>query len=80
MRVWYPHGTPRTTGLRLQPGWNEVPVATATVLIERGIVTQKKPRGSASEEATAEDESKESSKEDESTAGRKRSRGRRIIE
>lgn len=79
MNVWYPQAKPRTTGLRLKPGWNEVPIATAAVLIERGIVVQEPP-GSASEKAT-EDES-ESSKEDEPTAGRRKRgrRGRRMIE
>lgn len=43
MKVWYPRSIPRATGLRLEPGWNELPVATAMVLIERGIVTQTEP-------------------------------------
>ena len=75
MRVWYPGSTPRTTGLRLVPGWNDLPISNALLLIERGIVTQEGP-GTA-EEAT------EAPKEDEEPKAGTRKKwrtARRIIE
>lgn len=45
--VFYPADTPRTDGLRLEPGWNEVPIANGNELVKRGICLDNEPGGNA---------------------------------
>lgn len=72
MKVWYQGTKPRTAGLRLLPGWNELPVATAILVIERGIALQEQP-GATEESSEADEELKPS-------RNRKKARGRRRVE
>lgn len=45
VRVFYPGNTPKLAGLRLEPGWNEVPTANGSELVARGICLDREPGG-----------------------------------